>query len=71
MASTTENPESKLLEQATERLADAQAEFDRALYALLNSGRRGSQAAAARITGLTREALRLRQRAQQQNESAA
>ncbi len=71
MATTSDSPEIRRLEGATKRLNDAQSEFDDALNALLNTGKRGSQAAAARITGMTRESLRLRQKAQQQKERAA
>lgn len=71
MATTSDSPEIRRLERATKRLNDAQSEFEDALSSLLGTGKRGSQATAARITGLTREALRLRQKAQERKETAA
>ncbi|WP_037600756.1 hypothetical protein [Streptacidiphilus rugosus] len=58
----TIDPKALRLQRALKKLADAQGEYDAALLDLCQNGPRGSQQAATRITGLTREALRLRVR---------
>jgi hypothetical protein len=57
-----EDPRIRRLERATQRLADAEKEFEDALIDLLKHGPRGAQAAATRITGMNRDTLRRRHR---------
>ncbi|MEI5008540.1 hypothetical protein RB196_15565 [Streptomyces sp. PmtA] len=65
----SEDPRILRLERATQRLTDAEKEFEDALIDLLKHGPRGAQAAATRITGMNRDTLRRRHRDHEVRES--
>ncbi|TLQ45508.1 hypothetical protein [Streptomyces marianii] len=65
----SEDPRVRRLEHATQRLTDAEKEFQDALIDLLTHGPRGAQAAATRITGMNRDTLRRRHRDHEVRES--